>query len=69
LERPEAQPLDVIRSVVGPLLAPLATAGLVIIFVIFVLLEQEDLRDRFIKLAGRATFRRARRPSTTRPAR
>jgi GAF domain-containing protein len=52
LERPEAQPLDVIRSVVGPLLAPLATAGLVIVFVIFILLEQEDLRDRFIKLAG-----------------
>ncbi|HEX2553369.1 MAG TPA: AI-2E family transporter [Microvirga sp.] len=52
LERPEARPLDVIRSVVGPLLAPLATAGLVIVFVIFILLEQEDLRDRFIKLAG-----------------
>ncbi|MDQ4135272.1 MAG: AI-2E family transporter, partial [Pseudomonadota bacterium] len=52
LERPEAQPLDVIRSIVGPLLAPLATAGLVIVFVIFILLEQEDLRDRFIKLAG-----------------
>ncbi|XIA67881.1 AI-2E family transporter [Bradyrhizobium sp. TZ2] len=34
------------------MLAPLATAGLVVIFVIFVLLEREDLRDRFIKLAG-----------------
>ncbi|HLM42075.1 MAG TPA: AI-2E family transporter [Microvirga sp.] len=52
LERDEAQPLEIIQTVVGPLLAPLATAGLVVIFVIFVLLEQEDLRDRFIKLAG-----------------
>jgi predicted PurR-regulated permease PerM/GAF domain-containing protein len=52
LERPESQPLEIIRTVVGPLLAPLATAGLVVIFVIFVLLEREDLRDRFIKLAG-----------------
>jgi predicted PurR-regulated permease PerM len=52
LERAEAQPLEVIRTIVGPLLAPLATAGLVVIFVIFVLLEREDLRDRFIKLAG-----------------
>lgn len=52
LERPAAQPLDVIRSVVGPLLAPLATAGLAVVFVIFILLEKEDLRDRFIKLAG-----------------
>ncbi len=52
LERAEAQPLEVIRTIVGPLRAPLATAGLVVIFVIFVLLEREDLRDRFIKLAG-----------------
>lgn len=52
LERPQTRPIEVIQTVVGPLLAPLATAGLVIIFVIFVLLEREDLRDRFIKLAG-----------------
>ena len=52
LEPPQPRPLEVIRSVIGPLLAPLATSGLVVIFVIFVLLEREDLRDRFIKLAG-----------------
>jgi predicted PurR-regulated permease PerM/GAF domain-containing protein len=52
LEQPAAQPLEIIQTIVGPLLAPLATAGLVVIFVIFVLLEREDLRDRFIKLAG-----------------
>jgi len=52
LEAPQTKPLEIIRTVVGPLLAPLATAGLVVIFVIFVLLEREDLRDRFIKLAG-----------------
>jgi predicted PurR-regulated permease PerM/GAF domain-containing protein len=52
LEPPRPRPLEMIQAVVGPLLAPLATAGLVIIFVIFVLLEREDLRDRFIKLVG-----------------
>jgi predicted PurR-regulated permease PerM/GAF domain-containing protein len=52
LEAPQAKPLEIIQTVVGPLLAPLATTGLVVIFVIFVLLEREDLRDRFIKLAG-----------------
>ena len=52
LEPPRPRPLEVIQTIVGPLLAPLATAGLVVIFVIFVLLEREDLRDRFIKLAG-----------------
>lgn len=38
LEPPQPKPLDLISSVVGPLLAPLANAGLVVIFVIFVLL-------------------------------
>lgn len=52
LEPPAPRPLEIIQTVIGPLLAPLATTGLVIIFVIFVLLEREDLRDRFIKLAG-----------------
>ncbi len=52
LEPPSARPLEIIQKIVGPLIAPLATAGLVIIFVIFVLLERKDLRDRFIKLAG-----------------
>jgi predicted PurR-regulated permease PerM len=52
LEPPRPRPLEMIQAVVGPLLAPLATAGLVVIFVIFVLLEREDLRDRFIKLVG-----------------
>jgi predicted PurR-regulated permease PerM len=52
IERPAPRPLEMIQAIVGPLLAPLATAGLVVIFVIFVLLEREDLRDRFIKLAG-----------------
>ena len=52
MEPPQPRPLEVIRAVIGPLLAPLATSGLVVIFVIFVLLEREDLRDRFIKLAG-----------------
>jgi predicted PurR-regulated permease PerM len=52
LEPPRPRPLEVIQTIIGPLLAPLATAGLVVIFVIFVLLEREDLRDRFFKLAG-----------------
>jgi hypothetical protein len=34
------------------LLPPLATAAIVIIFVIFILMQREDLRDRFIGLIG-----------------
>jgi predicted PurR-regulated permease PerM len=36
----------------GPVLQPLATAGLVIVLVIFMLLERQDLRDRLIRLFG-----------------
>jgi predicted PurR-regulated permease PerM/GAF domain-containing protein len=44
--------MQVFRAVVGPVIGPLVTAGLVVVFVLFVLLERDDLRDRFIKLAG-----------------
>ena len=37
---------------VGPVLEPLATTGLVIILVIFMLSSREDLRNRFIGLLG-----------------
>lgn len=37
----------------GPVVAPLTTAGLVIAMVIFMLLNREDLRDRLIRLVGR----------------
>lgn len=40
------------QTIVGPLLAPLATTGIVIVFVIFMLLFREDLRGRFVRLAG-----------------
>jgi predicted PurR-regulated permease PerM len=51
-------PLHIVESIAGPLLEPLATIGIVIIFVIFILLQKEDLRDRFIRLAGSADLRR-----------
>jgi len=40
------------QAIAGPLLAPLATATIVIIFVIFILLQRGDLRDRFIHQRG-----------------
>ncbi|ONG53980.1 hypothetical protein BKE38_10920 [Pseudoroseomonas deserti] len=45
-------PLEVIQSVAGPVLAPLATAAVVVLFAIFILIYREDLRDRVIRLAG-----------------
>jgi predicted PurR-regulated permease PerM len=51
VQRP-ASPLQTLREVGGPLLGPIATAGLVLVFVIFMLLQREDLRDRIIRLVG-----------------
>lgn len=39
-------------AALGPVLQPLATAGLVIVLVIFMLLERQDLRDRVLRLFG-----------------
>ena len=52
IQQPELTPLEIAKSVVGPLLEPLATAGLVVVLVILILLKREDLRDRLLRLAG-----------------
>ncbi|WP_245474059.1 AI-2E family transporter [Mesorhizobium sp. M2A.F.Ca.ET.042.01.1.1] len=46
------KPLEVLQNLIGPLISPLGSAGLVVIVVIFMLMEREDLRDRFIRLVG-----------------
>ncbi|MBV9658998.1 MAG: AI-2E family transporter [Verrucomicrobia bacterium] len=45
-------PTEYVTSLLGPLLGPLGTAGIVVVFTIFLLLEAEDLRDRLLHLAG-----------------
>ncbi len=52
IEQPELTPLQIAETVIGPLLQPLAMAGLVIVLVVFILLEREVLRDRLLRLAG-----------------
>lgn len=45
-------PIDIVGSLAGPVLAPAAVAGMMLVFVVFMLLQREDLRDRLIRLAG-----------------
>ena len=52
VHQPGATPMQVAQRVLQPLLDPLTTAGLVVIFVIFFLSQRQDLRDRLIRLAG-----------------
>ncbi|MBW6425852.1 AI-2E family transporter [Rhizobium sp. XQZ8] len=47
-----SDPIQTLGNLILPLISPFATAGLVIVLVIFMLLEREDLRDRFIRLVG-----------------
>jgi predicted PurR-regulated permease PerM len=41
-----------LQDIVLPIVSPVITAGLVIVVVIFMLMEREELRDRFIRLVG-----------------
>ncbi|MGH6906080.1 MAG: AI-2E family transporter [Geminicoccaceae bacterium] len=52
VREPAPSPLQTLEEVAGPLVAPIATAGLVLVFVIFMLLQREDLRDRVLRLVG-----------------
>jgi predicted PurR-regulated permease PerM len=45
-------PVQFLRSVLGSLLTIVITALIIIVFVIFMLIQKEDLRDRLIRLIG-----------------
>ena len=47
-----ASPLRTAAEWLGPVLAPLATAGIVLVFVFLALLDRGDLRDRLLQMLG-----------------
>ncbi len=57
LHEPPPRPLQMLSRILASVWGPLASAGIVIVVLIFVLLEQEALRDRFIRLAGGSDLR------------
>jgi predicted PurR-regulated permease PerM len=52
VHEPAPGPVQILQSILSALLPPLATAAVVVIFVVFILLQRDDLRDRFIGLIG-----------------
>lgn len=52
VQQPTPNALETLQTILIPLVSPLATAGIVIVFVIFMLLKREDLRDRVLRLFG-----------------
>ncbi|SDP41109.1 Predicted PurR-regulated permease PerM [Phyllobacterium sp. YR620] len=58
IKYPPPDPLSLLQTFAGPLIQPLATVGIIIVVVIFMLMRREDLRDRFIKLVGASDIHR-----------
>ena len=54
-------PLTIARTVLAPVLGPLETLVIVLIVAIFVLMQKEDLRDRFIRVFGSSDLHRTTR--------
>ena len=54
----ELSGLTIARTVAQPLLGPLESLGVVLVFTIFILLSSEDLRDRLVRLVGRNDLHR-----------
>jgi len=54
----QTSPLAVARTVLAPILGPLETTLIVLIVAIFILMQKEDLRDRFIRLFGSSDLHR-----------
>jgi predicted PurR-regulated permease PerM len=56
--QPPTSPFELARTILEPVLGPLETTVIVLIVAIFILLQKEDLRDRFIRLFGSSDLHR-----------
>jgi predicted PurR-regulated permease PerM len=52
VHQPDPGALQTLATLISPLLHPLATTGIIVVFVVFTLLQQQELRNRLIRMAG-----------------
>jgi predicted PurR-regulated permease PerM len=52
VHQPDPAASETLVAMLRPLVTPFTTTGIVVIFLIFFLFQREDLRNRFIRLAG-----------------
>ena len=52
IQPPPTSALNLAKTVLAPILDPLSTTLIIIIVAVFILMQQEDLRDRLIRLFG-----------------
>jgi predicted PurR-regulated permease PerM len=57
LHQPRPTPLEIIAKVLASVWVPIESTGIVLVVLVFVLLEHEALRDRFIRVAGGTNIR------------
>jgi predicted PurR-regulated permease PerM len=57
LHQPRAAPWQIIARVLASVWAPIESTGIVLVVLVFVLLEHEGVRDRFIRIAGGTNIR------------
>jgi predicted PurR-regulated permease PerM len=60
VHQPEPGPFAIVQTIAGTALSPLETTFIVVVvvFVVFILLQREDLRNRFISLVGSSDLQR-----------
>jgi hypothetical protein len=58
VKQPDPGALQTLVALITPLIHPLATTGIVVIFVIFILMQKQDLRNRLVRLAGSQDLQR-----------
>jgi predicted PurR-regulated permease PerM len=58
VHQPDPGALQTLAALITPLIHPLATTGIVVVLVIFILVQQQDLRNRLVRLAGSQDLQR-----------
>jgi predicted PurR-regulated permease PerM len=58
IRRTSIAPWSMAQTLLGPLMEPLALIAMVLVFVGFILLQKDDLRDRIVRLAGSRDMQR-----------
>ncbi len=58
VHQPDPTPLEMVERIALPILGPLGSLGIVLVVAVFILMQMEDLRDRFIRLFGSGDLHR-----------
>ena len=58
VRQPDPGALQTLVALITPLIFPLTTTGVVFIFVVFILVQRQDLRNRLVRLAGAQDLQR-----------